>query len=70
MLRYTYTASLIVTEKDCILCEMRADAEESGIERDRWCPVTIFRRYWLYNAPLTISRWRQIVNLSLRQKNL
>ena len=28
MLRYTYTACLIVTEKDCVLCEMRADAEE------------------------------------------
>jgi hypothetical protein len=29
MLRYTYTACLIVTEKDCVLCEVRDDAEES-----------------------------------------
>ena len=29
MLRYTYIACLIVTKKDCVLCEVRAGAEES-----------------------------------------
>jgi len=28
MLRYTYIVCLIVTEKECVLCEVRADAEE------------------------------------------